>query len=242
MLAETQAQQVNQHLTIYPIVSLKANQGWKCELFELTEPIQAHYHKIQQQIVLVVDGELKAFLNNEETVLQKGEFLCVDPGVVHAFVPEGKVRFIVIDLPGFQFPEDVFKGNPPSAISKWSPPATDILPVLDPKFFKAPFINSNYSAYLLVDGKQTGMQWGAALLEIQDSPKHFHKIEKEFFVVVAGKLMIENDNSQQILMPGEFIMIHPQSIHRLKSATNEPVRVLCFSFPSFDPQDMYIVD
>ena len=37
-------------------------------------------------------------------------------------------------------------------------------------------------------------------------------------------------------------MIFPSQIHKLKSALDEPVRVLCFSFPAFDPKDMYLVD
>lgn len=88
----------------------------------------------------------------------------------------------------------------------------------------------------------TGEKWGVALLEIQNSPKHFHRIEREIFVVVGGKLDIEIDGVHRTLGVGESIVISPNQVHQLRSAHQEPVRVLCFSFPAFDPADMYRVD
>ncbi len=236
------ALQVNKNLSIYPLVPPEAGQGWKLELFELSEPIAPHYHKLQRQLILVAEGELKAFYGTEAPVtLRSGELAQVDPGILHSLIPEGTVRFFSIDLPGFHFPEDVYY-DIPSATPKWTPPNTKPLLPLDPKYFGAKIDVGTYAVYGFIDGDKTDEKWSAALLEIQDSPRHFHKIEREIFVVVKGKLDIEIDGVHQILGMGESIAISPNQIHQLRAADKEPMRVLCFSFPAFDPTDMYCVD
>jgi len=238
----TIVEHVSEHLTLYPLVPLEAAQGWKLELFELAEPILPHYHKIQRQIILVADGMLNASYGSKEVVaLRSGELTSVDPGVVHSLSPEGMTRFFAIDIPGFMFPEDVYH-DIPAGMHIWSSPDVEYLPPLDSKYFGYRIVAENYSAYELTNGKAFGNKWSAALLEIHDSPRHFHRIEKEIFIVVNGILDIEIEGSHQILTPGESIVLYPNSIHHLKSAKKHPVRVLCFSFPAFDPADMHCID
>jgi mannose-6-phosphate isomerase-like protein (cupin superfamily) len=69
-----------------------------------------------------------------------------------------------------------------------------------------------------------------------------HRIEKEQFIVVNGILDIEIDGLHQILEVGESVMISPGKMHKLKSAGKNPVRVLCFNFPAFSPEDMHCVE
>lgn len=94
-----------------------------------------------------------------------------------------------------------------------------------------------YTVYELAQEEEN---WGVALIEIQDSPKHFHKIEQEIFIVVEGTLSIEVDGSLKTLEKGESINLAPGTVHKLSSATGTPVRVLCISIPAFDPADMYV--
>ncbi len=84
--------------------------------------------------------------------------------------------------------------------------------------------------------------WSVAMLEIMDSPRHYHRIEKELFVVVQGELDIEVDGEHEILGVGTSIEIQPGKIHQLKSALKTPVKVLCINFPAFDPSDMIAVE
>lgn len=130
LMKMTCAMQVNENLTIYSLVPPDAGQGWKLELFELSEPIAPHYHKLQRQILLVAEGVLKAVYGREEPVaLQSGELVRVDPGIVHSLIPEGTVHFFSLDLPGFHFPEDVYYDQPEEA-KAWVPPQTEFLPRL----------------------------------------------------------------------------------------------------------------
>jgi len=242
LIAMECALQVNENLTIYSLVPPDAGQGWKLELFALAEPIAPHYHKLQRQMILVAEGDLKAFYEGETPVsLRSGEIAQVEPGIVHSLIPEGTVRFFSIDFPGFHFPEDVFYDIPPT-VSAWTPPNSEFLPSLDPKYFGQKIDLGSYAAYELVTGHLTDEKWSLALLEIQDSPRHFHRIEKEIFVIVGGELDIEIEGKHRKLGIGESIAIFPNQVHHLKSAGREPVRVLCFSFPAFDPSDMYCLD
>lgn len=233
---------ISENLTIYPVVPPEAEQGWKLELFELGEAIQPHYHKIQRQLILVTEGELQAFYGNEKPItLHSGELIYVDPGIIHSLIPKETARFFSIDLPGFKFPEDVYH-DVPMTTPKWDPSDSEPLPLLDPKFFGSRIDAGEYGVYELIPGNKTGGKWSSALLDIDDSPKHFHRIEREIFVVVNGELDIEIDGIHHILAKGEFVVIHPGRVHRLKSAKSYPVRILCFNFPAFDPKDHYLVE
>lgn len=229
-------------INITKCIPPEAGQGWNLELFELAEPIPAHYHKIQRQLILIVEGEMQASYENEESVeLKAGNLIYIKPGIIHSLIPKGTVRFFAIDLPGISFPEDVFYDEP-MAVSKWTPSTTRFLPSLDPKYFRSKIDLGDYVVYELIPGSETEKKWSTALLEIQDSPKHFHRIERELFIVVNGELDIEINGIHHMLAAGEFIEISPGNIHHLKSATKKPVQVLCFNFPAFDPADMHCIE
>lgn len=235
-------EKVDSNLTIYSFIPPEATQGWKIELFELSREIPSHYHKIRRQILLVAEGELGVSIGNREsTILKSGELMVIDPGNIHSLAPLGTARFFDIDFPGFYFPEDVFDDIPKESYV-WKLPSNKAFSVLDARYFGVKLDQGAYSVYEIANGEVSQQKWSLALLEIESSPKHFHRIEKEIFVVVEGLLDIEIDGEHKLLKAGESITIFPYQIHQLKSASTEPVRVLCFSFPAFDPKDMYLMD
>ncbi len=243
MTMQVPAQIASENLTIYSLVPPEAGQGWKLEMFELSEPILSHYHKIQRQFILVTDGELIAFYGQNPVVLKRGQLACVEPGKVHSLTPVGKVRFFSIDMPGFHYPEDVYFDDNPPLSAAFSPINRDFLPFIDPQYFGVKIGRpENYWVYDLVVGSETQEKWSAALIEIHDSPKHFHRIETEQFIVVNGTLDIEIDGVHRIMQVGESVETTPGMVHQLKSANENPVRVLCFSFPAFDPSDKHYVN
>ena len=206
-------------MKINSLIPLDAGQGWKLEMFEISEKLS---HKVGRCIV-VADGELIASPNEDPPiVLKTGELAFIDPEKLHSLTPSGKARFFSIDIPNSS--EENF-------------------PYLDPKYF-GPKISrpENYWVYDLIPGSKVEERWSLALIEIYDSPKHFHRIENEQFIVVNGILDIEIDGVHHILNVGEAIETKPGMVHQLKSANARPVRVLCFSFPAFDPTDKHYVD
>jgi quercetin dioxygenase-like cupin family protein len=234
----TTTTQIDEQLTIYSIVPPKAAQGWKLELFVLAKTILPHFHKLQRQIILVVEGELKVICDtNPPQILRAGDLTHIDPGVVHALIPINTCRFFAFDMPGFDYPDDVYH-DLPGAKTTWIAPEQMTRPLLDPAYFGKRREGENYAVYDFFEAAATGHKWSAALLEIQDSPRHYHQIEKEHFIVVDGILDLELSGTHQKLAAGDFVSIMPGSVHRLKSAANQPVRVLCFNFPAFTLADM----
>ncbi len=210
---------VRENLTLNPIVSAEAGQGWTLELRALSEAFS-----LQNQILLIVEGAL----NVDGVLLSSGECFRTASGLLN---PEGTVRFFSIDILGSLVAEEVDYDAPLEV--KWSPTVAAMAP------FPGERIDAGkYGVYELAKEEK----WSVALLEIDDSPKHYHKIEKEIFVVVGGELNIEIDGQQQVLAVGEWVEITPGQIHQLKSARSTPVRVLCFNFPAFNPEDMHEVD
>lgn len=240
--APWQLEKKDPNLTIYSLVPVEAALGWTIELFELSRLIALHYHKIRRQFIVAVVGELSVVIgNNEPLLLKTGELIVVEPGTVHSLNSKGTAQFFSLDFPGFCTPDDVFD-NIPNERAPWESFSNKLLQELDPKYFGIELDLGEYAVYEIVKGSQSQQKWSLALLEIRNSPKHFHRIEKEIFIVVEGKLDIMVDGESKLLKAGESIVISPYQIHQLKSALNESIRVLCFSFPAFDPKDMVLVD
>ncbi|HEX2977817.1 MAG TPA: cupin domain-containing protein [Candidatus Babeliales bacterium] len=237
---ERQAYQINPQLIVFPVVPLQAEQGWRLGLFEMSGPIVPHYHKLQRQIAIVVEGKVHGRIADEHIVLNPGDIVTFNPGIIHELAPEKKAQFLRIDLPGLDYRDDIFFDAPEESC-EWKTNKLTMLPPLDPQFFPSKIDCGDYAAYdLFYDCKING-EWSASLLEINDSPKHYHRIGLEIFVVVNGQLAIEIDGCRQILNVGESVTLLPGMVHHLKSSGNSPVRVLCFNFPAFDQSDMHIL-
>jgi quercetin dioxygenase-like cupin family protein len=209
---------INENLTIYPIIPPDAGQGWKLELFELAEPVLTHYHKIQRQFIVVAEGELTAFYGGAPIILRRGDIARVDPGIPHSLVPKGKARFFTIDLPGFNYPEDVCFDPPLEAPAAWAPIDLESVPFLDAKYYESRIERGSYAVYELIPH--------VTLLEIHDSPISVN--EGGIFIVMNGTLNLEMDGLHQIFKAGESVQIAPQNL--LKSAHHYPVRILYFCF------------
>jgi len=228
--------EIHENLTICHLIPHEADQGWKMELFDLGRPAPTHYHKIQRQYILVLEGEIEAQSGGEGSLLANSDLLRIDAGILHSLVPKGRCRFLSIDMPSIV--NDVFFDKPqPGLAESWSSIPSQIS--LEKKYYSAKYESDTHTVYDLINGQATQGKWSAALIEIQDVPNHYHKIEKEHFIVIQGKLHVEVDGKIQILEAGESITFLPSQAHRLKSAESHPAKVLCFNFPAFDPSDMY---
>lgn len=259
---ECRVQNIN-GLTIYSLIHPKAEQGWNLELFDITKHVSSHYHKVQTQIMIMIEGKLELSLEDKKIILYPGQTFKIPPGSTHALTPiDGPARCLFIDFPGFVYPEDAFSDKElPSAINIINMPISSEVFVdnssklsdmqlehlqkivsFDAEYYYAKYNKGNYIAYELIPGDLTRNTWGIALLEINDSPKHYHKLGKEVFIVMNGGLDVEVDGSRYLLKAGDLIHIPANKIHHLKSAKHaQAVRVICMSFPAFDPNDMHIV-
>lgn len=79
-------------------------------MFDISAPIESHHHKIQTQILIVLEGKLEALLGSQPSIqLEAMQTITILPGTVHALKPiTPSVRFLAIDSPPFEFPNDVY--------------------------------------------------------------------------------------------------------------------------------------
>ncbi|MES2121449.1 MAG: cupin domain-containing protein [Chlamydiota bacterium] len=217
-ILQVNASIVNEHLTIYPLIPFEAGHGWSLELLEPAGPLTIRDVAKRQWIVLV-EGELWVAKESESPVLfRMGESFSIDPGFSYTLIPEGRARCFSV----------TWKNDVPHS-------------ELEQKYLGERIDAGDYGVYELIGGDTTEQKWSAALLDIQDSPRHFHRIETEHFIVAQGTLKIEIDGQQHLFETGDAVVLYPGMIHQLTSATDSPVQVLCFNFPAFDPSDLCLI-
>ena len=92
-------------LMVYPILPTTARDGYKIEIFDVHQAITDHVHSVQTQYLLVLEGSAEFFNGVESVLLGPGGVATIPPGAVHHINPKGHVRFLGVDIPGFDFPE-----------------------------------------------------------------------------------------------------------------------------------------
>lgn len=210
--------------TKYSLLDSEAEQNSGLRLFDINKPINL-YNKMQTQIILVIEGNIELHGNEKKVLLESGQTYKIPKGLLLTLTPiDGPSRCLFIDFLHFDYCEDLFKN-----------------PIYE-GYYHTKFNKGDYVVYDLIPGELTGQNWSLAILEINDSPNHYHKFGKEIFVVMNGELNIEVDGTNYLIKPGDLVHISANKIHHLKSAKGEkPVRVLCVNFPAFNPEDMYIL-
>jgi mannose-6-phosphate isomerase-like protein (cupin superfamily) len=245
-------------MSITPLISPQNGLGYKIELFDLAEPVSFHYHKIQVQYLVVLEGVLGLSFKEQRIDLKSGDFVAIPPNTLHSIHPHGFVRFAAIDVPGFTYPEDVYDEGAPAQQATLKPfvccqnecvlntqiKLTHIpdLGEMPEAYHQAKITQSDYTVYPLATDPKEDHKWDLAILDIVDSPKHFHQRGIEHFLVLSGELAIELNEVRHILHPGHSVHIPPGVRHHLQSTTKEPVRVLCINFPAFDSGDFHGID
>ncbi len=205
----------------FSVVPLDPSLGWSLDLVELEEDVSRYNHDSERRLIIVVDGDLTLVdEDDDEEMISAGEMVLLEPRVDYSFIPDGEVKFFIIDFPELQ---------------------NEFIPLDEDQDFGMRYDKGEYAVYETITGDETDGLWSLAIIEINDSPNHVHKIESEQFIVVNGVLSVELNNRKKILEVGESIRIPKGSVHHLMSANSDPVRVLCFNFPAFDPTDMYPV-
>lgn len=247
---------------ITELIPLAANLIWTVSVFDLSEEVSAHYHKIQTQLILVLSGSMVIQLKECSRELHDGDFLSIPPMTSHAIMPIKKVCFLTVDFPGFGFPDDVYhenisteetlavpfvfhQGDSQGAVIDNYIRLDDTLikelvyPVYMPEqYYNLKVAQPGYDAFSL---SADGEQWSVAILDVFEAPAHYHMIGTEHFIVLNGALKITLEGNTYYLNPGQSVQVPPNVTHHLKSALETPVRVLCINFPSFDQKDFYMM-
>lgn len=238
---------------ISPLIKQPHNLGFKIDLVEMITPISNHVHKIQTRFFSVLEGSLTISTPTQKILLTTGAFITIPPEIVHSIQPHSAARFVAIDIPGCDAPhgvffeENKFPIHPPFVANSNKSSINNFIRLKqEPSFEKLPqnyvdqkITQSGYEVYPLAQDDHN--LWDIAILDIYDSPEHFHKKSMEHFLVLNGTLKLTIDDYSYYLCAGQSTHIASNTIHQL--ASNDPlqaVRVLCISFPAFDAKDFHI--
>ncbi len=238
------------------LVPSDAKLPWILKLYNLAEPkTDPHYHKVRTQTFIFLEGETILHLGQTQELVRAGQIVMIPPHLSHTLEQKAPTRFLVIDWPNIDYPEDHYE------IIEEAPNTNQAL--ITPFLVKEFFLNQSYS--ILSDSTDIkdlppsayqkrleypthvvyemcadpDHKWSLAIIDVKDVVPHFHKNETEHFIVLSGQLHIQLQNVTHTLGAGQSVHIAPGQIHHLRSANTQTVRLLCVNFPAFDPCDFY---
>ena len=142
----------------FSVVPFDPSLGWRLDLVEIEDEVSRYCHDSEKQLILVVEGELIIVDDeDDEEVLSMGQMAVLEAGVEFSFTANGEVKFLIIDFPEIQ---------------------AEVFPLGEDQDLGVKIDKGDYAVYEMISGEETDDLWSAALIEIEDSPKHFHKILK----------------------------------------------------------------
>ncbi len=74
---------------------------YRISVYQPRAYVELHWHRIQEQVYHVLDGEALMEIDGERTVVRKDDIIFIPPGVKHAIYNTGMtdLRFIVVTSP-----------------------------------------------------------------------------------------------------------------------------------------------
>jgi quercetin dioxygenase-like cupin family protein len=90
--------------------------------------------------------------------------------------------------------------------------------------------------------QQSGLPFGIAIADIQQSEAHFHKVTLETYTVVQGDLEVSLDGERRVLHPGDVIKIPLGVVHSARSLDETPARITVTTIPEFTSKDYHLAE
>ena len=90
--------------------------------------------------------------------------------------------------------------------------------------------------------QQLDRSWAHAYFDPNGfSPLHYHSDRFEIYYIIKGKAEVTLGSDAHLLIPGEFILIHPKQKHQVKSIdAADPLEMIVKCFPSWICQDQHL--
>jgi mannose-6-phosphate isomerase-like protein (cupin superfamily) len=123
------------------------------------------------------------------------------------------------------------------------------LPPIDPSLYQHQKFNPSEDDPLEVIYEVTshvpGMNWGVAIADIIESPRHMHHHTHETYLHVEGpplRIELGEDRQVHILNPGEALEIPLKTAHKAFSEGSIPARILVSTVPAFSEEDYHLLE
>lgn len=84
-------------------------------------------------------------------------------------------------------------------------------------------------------------KFGSSVLLVdrgKEITKHYHKKTKEVEVILEGEIICDNE----IQKPGNINVWELNQVHGYKNQSNSTVKILCITFPPYNPEDSFEIE
>lgn len=75
----------------------------------------------------------------------------------------------------------------------------------------------------------------------QQVPAHYHRFHTEQVIVLSGEGMMQLGDQQLKVVAGDFVTIPKNTVHAVRTTSNEPLKVLSIQSPRFTGEDRILV-
>ena len=116
----------------------------------------------------------------------------------------------------------------------------ELEPNINPGLYQNVKINPEVIVYEVTTNKNR-LPFGIAIVDVQQSRPHFHRLTLETYTVVQGDLDVSVNGQHHVLHPGDVIKIMPGVVHSARSLTSSPARITVTTIPEFSVDDYYEV-
>jgi mannose-6-phosphate isomerase-like protein (cupin superfamily) len=223
----------DQGLTEYSLFSEQAGQIWKMEIYDFSRVVGASYHKLQNEWLLVLEGSLTVRIDDKEATFLPGQYGIIPAGSIHSLFAEKEgARFLLLHMPGYNFPKDRFYDTAQPEVVKKIRPAeiagfpffidrtiklpTDVLEILDrsvplaPNSYRMKIEENGLTTYSIIPTDANGNRWSIDILELSRQTPFLPDIEKTSrFIILNGEAIVEVQGAKTQLIAGQSVRISP---------------------------------
>ncbi len=239
-----------------PKVIFKALKLGVLELQKSPIRLEAHYRENSHEFLLMVSGKGKGFIGDKVYQTRAGQLLVVPAGTAVAFQTRSKeemqfVRFVTPPTLGREYHllqiGDDYPFGDPSAVAPKSPAKTTVRDNITAGVIE---LADAFTTQLTTDGP--GYKFGllassrsgsAALVQINESVAwHRHNRSSEFVYIFKGKGTGTIGDKSVDFSPGNLIYLPAGTPHQISKAGDEPLQLVLFTVPGFDPKDFEVIE
>ncbi|MBI1743159.1 cupin domain-containing protein [Candidatus Acetothermia bacterium] len=233
------------------VVFERLKTGW-LELLKPGVRLEAHYRENSHEFLLVVGGAGVGFIGDRVVNVHAGQLMVVPAGTAVALQRRSKeeLQFLSFITPpslgreyhALQVGDDYPFGDP-SAVAPKTPVVTTVRENVEPglidlaeRFEKGlDKEGTGFKFTVLAQGHSGSVE----LIQIDEAvAAHKHPKENHFVYVWKGKAQGTIGGKSAEVGPGQLIYIPAGVTHELKKMGDEPLQLVLFSTPAFNPKDI----
>mgnify|MGYP000480481330 CR=1 FL=1 len=71
---------------------------------------------------------------------------------------------------------------------------------------------------------------------------HYHKSSDEIYFILSGSGLLEIEGEKREVSAGDYIYIKAGQKHKVENLGEEPLKIVCFSYPPYSHEDTVLLE